>query len=53
MELEKETKTSLWLYEGGKKQAFVCTCPKKMPPLPSEHRGWNAGKGNCGITIAT
>ena len=21
---------------------------KVAPPLPSEHQGWNAGKGNCG-----
>ena len=38
-------------------QAFLHTCPKKInkerkkiltPILPSEHRGWNAGKGDCG-----
>ena len=21
---------------------------ERPPPLPSEHRGWNAGKGDCG-----
>ena len=21
---------------------------KTTPPLPSEHQGWNAGKGDCG-----
>ena len=41
--------------KNNKKQAFAHTCPqkKRMPPLPSEHRGWNAGKGDCGIATAT
>ena len=29
---------------GGKK---IYTCIY-APPLPSDHRGWNAGKGDCG-----
>ena len=54
---------SLSVWSSRKKQNHLCSCmkgkktsicmylppkKKKMPPLPSEHLGWNAGKGDCG-----
>ena len=41
--MEKETKASM---EG--KKHFYVLLKKLTPSLPSEHRGWNSGKGDCG-----
>ena len=55
-ERNKNITVAVWMDMEGEKTSictYIVLAPQKMPPLPSEHRGWNAGKGDCGITTAT